>query len=193
VAPASKVYVSAETLSGLDLEQATRVDYVAGRDRGKDPAKLGTWHVYEDAMSLSDPKKKRPPLTLRRIFVHCSARAQAAATARAKKLDRATDDLARLTRGLGSRYYRDVAAVEARLAVIGKTRRVDAYLRTTTGTDSDTGKPTLTWHFDQQTLKAEAASDGWYPLLTNSDADQADPAQVLLHYKDDMHPAPAGE
>lgn len=183
VAPASKVYVSAETLSGLDLKQATRVDYVAGRDRGKDPAELGTWHVYEDAMSLSDPKKKRPPLTLRRIFVHSSARAQAAATARAKKLDRATDDLARLTRGLGSRYYRDVAAVEARLTVIGKTRRVDAYLRTVTGTDPGSGKPTLTWHFDEQALKAEAAGDGWYPLLTNLEADQADPAQVLLHYK----------
>ena len=72
------------SLAGLDLEQATRVDYVAARDRGKDPAKLGTWHVYEDTMALSDPKKKRPALTLRRVFVHSSARAQAAVTARTK-------------------------------------------------------------------------------------------------------------
>ena len=183
VAPASKVYVNAEALTGLDLARATRVDYVAARDQGKDPAKLGTWHVYEDTMTLTDPKKKRPALTVRRVFVHSSARAQAAGSARATKLDRAADDLARLTRGLGCRHYPDTAAVETRVAVIGKTRRVTAYLRTTTGTDTDTGKPTLTWHFDQQTIDAEAATDGWYALLTNLKADHADATQVLLHYK----------
>ncbi len=183
VAPASKVYVPAAAVTGLDLGQATRVDYVAARDRGKDPATLGTWHVYEDTMTLTGPRKKDPVLTLRRVFVHSSARAGAAVTARAKKLDRAADDLTRLTRGLGSRHYPDAAAVETRLAVIGKTRRVTAYLRTTTGTDADTGKPTLTWHFDQQAIDTEAATDGWYALLTNLDPFEADATQVLLHYK----------
>ena len=183
VAPASKVYVSAETLAGLDLGRATRVDYIAARDRGKDPATLGTWHVYEDTMILGGPRKKDPALTLRRVFVHSSARAQAAVTARDKKLDRAREDLARLTRALGSRHYPDAAAVEVRLAAIGKTRRVTAYLRATTGTDPDTNKPALTWDFDQQAINAEAAGDGWYALLTNLDPDEADPTQVLLHYK----------
>jgi transposase len=183
VAPASKVYVPTAALAGLDLGQATRVDYVAARDRGKDPASLGAWHVYEDTMTLTGPRKKDPVLTLRRVFVHSSARAGAAAAARAKKLDRATDDLARLTRGLGSRHYPDAAAVETRLAVIARTRRVTAYLRTTTGTCPDTGKPTLSWHFDQQTIDTEASTDGWYALLTNLDLSEADAAQVLLHYK----------
>jgi transposase len=183
VAPASKVYVPAAALAGLDLDRATRVDYVAARDQGKDPAKRGTWHVYEDIMTLAGPRKKDPVLSLRRVFVHSSARAQAAAAARAKKLDRARDDLDRLTRGLGSRHYPDAAAVEARLAVIAKTRRVGAYLRTTTGTDADTGKPTLTWHFDQTAIDAETATDGWYALLTNLDPSEADATQVLLHYK----------
>jgi transposase len=183
VAPASKVYVSAGALAGLDLDQATRVDYIAARDQNKDPSQLGTWHVYEDTMTLAGPRKKDPVLTLRRVFVHSSARAQAAATARARKLDRAGDDLDRLTRGLGSRHYPDAAAVEARLAVIAKTRRVAAYLRTTTGTDADTGKPTLSWHFDQQSIDAETATDGWYALLTSLDPTDADAAQVLLHYK----------
>ena len=181
VAPASKVYVAAGVLAGLDLRQATQVDYAAARDQGKDPDKRGTWHVCEDTMSLAGPRKKDPVLTLRRVFVHSSARAGAAATAREQKLDRARDDLARLTRGLGSRHYPDVAAVEARLAVIAKGRRVAAYLRTTTGTDA--GKPTLDWHFDEQAIAAEAATDGWYALLTNLDAADADAVQVLLHYK----------
>ena len=106
-----------------------------------------------------------------------------AACARAQKLERARDDLARLTRGLGSRHYPHAAAVAARLAVIGKTRRVAGYLRTTIGTDVGTGKPTLDWYFDQSVIDAEAATDGWYALLTNLDPADADAVQVLLHYK----------
>ena len=183
VAPASKVYVKAEALAGLEVDRATRVDYVAARDQGKDPDKRGTWHVYEDAMTLPGPRKKDPVLSLRRVFVHSSARAQAAANAREQKLDRARDDLARLTRGLGSRHYPDPAAVAARLTVIGKTRRVAGYLQTTIGTDAETGKPTLDWSFDQSVIDAETATDGWYALLTNLDPADADAVQVLLHYK----------
>lgn len=183
VAPASKVYVDAGQLAGLDLAQATRVDYVAARDQGKDPAGRGTWHVLEDTMSLAGPRKKDPVLSLRRVFVHSSARAGAAVSAREQKLDRARGDLDRLTRGLGSRHYPDTAAVEARLTVIAKTRRVAAYLRTTVGADTETGKPTLAWHFDQTAINAEAATDGWYALLTNLDPSEADATQVLLHYK----------
>ena len=122
-------------------------------------------------------------LTLRRIFVHSTVRAGAAQTARAKKLTRATDDLDRLRRGLGSRHYPDEAAVRNRLAVIGKTRRVAAYLTATAGTDAATGKPTLTWEFDQAALDAEAATDGWYALLTNLDPPTADAAGVLQRFK----------
>ncbi|MFC0862704.1 IS1634 family transposase [Sphaerimonospora cavernae] len=103
IAPASKTYVKVEALRGLDLGAATRVDYVAARDAGKNADRRGSWHVIEDAMSLAGPRKRDAVLTLRRVFVHSSARAQAAATARAKKLDRARDDLQRLERGLGSR------------------------------------------------------------------------------------------
>ena len=37
--------------------------------------------------------------------------------------------------------------------------------------------------FDQDAIDAEAATDGWYALLTNLPADQADAAQVLVLYK----------
>ncbi|MGH3379805.1 MAG: IS1634 family transposase [Actinoallomurus sp.] len=183
VAPASKTYVPAAQLVGLSVEQATKVDYVAQRDQGKPAGRCGAWHVVEDTMSLAGPRKRDPVLGLRRIFVHSSARAQAAATARAKKLDRARDDLARLERGLGTRHYPTIDKVNARLAAISKDRRVGAYLHTATGTDPTTGKPTLTWHFDQAAIDAEAATDGWYALLSNLDPDQADTAQVLTLYK----------
>jgi hypothetical protein len=183
VAPASKLYVKAADLTGLDLATATPVDYVAARDAGKSADKRGSWHVIEDTMTLTGPKTSDPVLALRRVFVHSSVRATAAANARILKLGKATDDLARLQRGLGSRHYPNVAAVDNRIAVIAKTRRIGAYLTAVTGTDPGTGKPTLTWSFDQAVIDTEAATDGWYALLSNLDADQADATQVLLHYK----------
>lgn len=183
VAPASKTYVPAADLAGLSVAQAGQVDYVAQRDQGKPADRRGRWHVIEDSMTLSGPRRSDPVLAVRRVFVHSSARAQAAVTARTKKLDRARDDLGRLERGLGSRHYPTLEKVQARIAVIRRDRRVGAYLVTETGTHPDTGKPNLTWNFDQDAIDTEAATDGWYALLTNLDPGQADAAQVLILYK----------
>jgi hypothetical protein len=117
------------------------------------------------------------------VFVWSSARAQAAATSRAKKLDRARADLERVQRGLGGPHYRTAEKVTARLATIARSRKVTAYLRAQTGTDPATGKPTLAWSFDQTALQAEQATDGWYGLLTNLTVEQADAAEVLRRYK----------
>jgi hypothetical protein len=67
--------------------------------------------------------------------------------------------------------------------VIGRERRIGAYLSAATGTDPDTGKPTLTWTFDQAAIDAEAAGDGWYALLSTLGPDQADAAEILRLYK----------
>ena len=78
---------------------------------------------------------------MRRVFVWSSARAAAAATARARKLDRARGDLDRLTRGLGSRHYPTLDKVQARLAAIAKPRRVSGLLHAQVGTDPTTASP----------------------------------------------------
>jgi hypothetical protein len=126
VAPASKTYVPAAQLAGPSVEQATRVGYVAQRDQARPADRRGAWHVTDDTMSLAGPRKSDPVLALRRVFVHSSARADAAGKARALKLDRARGDLERLERGLGSRHYPDTGKVEARIAVITSHRRVSA-------------------------------------------------------------------
>lgn len=182
VAPASKIYVSAATLAAQDLQGAIVADYVAERDRNVPAEDRGSYRVVEDTMVLAAKRKADPDLVLRRIFVWSSARQGAASHARDKKLDRARGDLERLGRGLGSRHYPDVAAVEARLGVIARQRKVAAYLRSEIGTDA-AAKPTLEWHFDQDALAAEAASDGWYALLTNLEAAEADATEVLVRYK----------
>jgi len=134
-------------------------------------------------MTLTGPRKRDPTVTVRRVFVHSSARAQAAATNRARKLDRARDDLGRLHRGLGSRHYPDVEAVAARIAAIGKTRRITGWIQAVIDTDPVTKKHTLTWAFDQTAINAETATDGWYALLTNLPVAEADAAEVLRRYK----------
>ena len=182
IAPASKTYVDAATLGACDYEAATPVDYVAERDMAKPEADRGRYRVIEDTMVVPGPRKADPDLGLRRVFVWSSARAGAARAARDKKLARATDDLARLSRGLGGRHYSTAKDASERVAAIARERRVKAYLRTEVGTDA-AGKPTLSWHFDDDALAAEAATDGWYALLTNLDAAEADAAEVLRRYK----------
>ncbi len=141
LAPASKTYVKAAELAACDLAQATEVAYTAQRDERKDPGRRGRWHVLQDSrpFQIRNPKRKSdPPITLRRIFVHSSARAAAAATSRAKKLARARDDLDRLVRGLGGRFYPDQKAVTSRLQQIAAARKVGPYLRYTVSTAPDT-------------------------------------------------------
>jgi transposase len=183
IAPASKTYVGAELLASLEVAAATPVDYLAERDAGKPAEQRGRYRVVEDTMTIAGKRKTDPVLRVRRLLVWSSARAQAAATARARKLDRARDDLERLTRGLGSRHYPNPQAVQARLAAIAKARRISGLLRAEVGTDPATGKPTLAWGFDQAALAAEQATDGWYALLTNLDPAQVDAAGVLARYK----------
>jgi Domain of unknown function (DUF4277) len=183
IAPASKTYVPAATFAALDPQAATPVDYVAARDAGKPPERRGSYRVIEDIMTLTGKAKRDPTLAIRRVFVWSSANAQAAATNRARKLDRARDDLDRLVRGLGSRHYPDPDAVTARLRVIATKRRLGDVLCAEVGTDPATGKPTLSWHFDQAALDAQALTDGWYALLTNLTPAQAGTAEILAHYK----------
>ena len=182
IAPAPKTYVPASVLAACDLADTVAVDYVADRDADKPAEKRGTWRVSEDTMIATGPRKADPSISLRRVFVYSSARATAAAHARQKKLDRARDDLERLRRGLGSRHYPDAAAVGARIAQIGRERKVKAYLIATVAT-TEAAKPTLEWSFDQTAIEAEAATDGWYALLTNIDPGDADAAEILRRYK----------
>ncbi len=220
LAPASRLYVKAAELAACDLGKATEVAYVAGRDQHKkttSPGQLGRWHVLEDDQPFAIRNSKRKsdqPIRLRRIFVHSTARAGAAAASRAKKLARAQDDLGRLISGLGGRFYPSQDKVTARLQQIARDRKAAPYLRYIVGTapapaggpdgseqtagtgqtgpspagtrqgtgSGGPGKPTLTWWSGQAAIDAEAATDGWYALLTNLASDVT-AAEVLLRYK----------
>lgn len=176
--------MNAEQLRAANaIDTTTEVDYLARRDEAKAPEARGRYRVVEDTWAMPAAKSaKDKAIPLRRVFVWSSADADAAATARAKKLARAREDLEALARGLGGRHYPTPEKVNARLAVIAAKRRVGDYLVATVGTGDD-AKPVLAWHFDQAAVDHEAATDGWYCLLTNLDPTEADAGEVLTRYK----------
>jgi len=183
VAPASKSYVGTAVLAACDKTHATAVDYVPERHTARTtPADPPIYLVYEDTMTIAGPRKGDAVLDLRRVFVWSSGNAQAAITNRNRKFARATDDLDKVTRGLGGRYYNTTGKVTTKVAAIARDRRVGNYLRYQVGTDAN-DKPTLVWHFDQTAIDAEAATDGWYALLTNLTPTEASTAEVLVRYK----------
>ena len=181
VAPIPAAKIPDALYAAVDLEAATEVDYTPLREAGVDPARRGSYRVLEDVHVLGGARKSDPVHTLRRILVHSSGNAEAQRAARARKLERAREDLEKLSAGIGGRYYRTRDKVAARLGVIAHKRRVSAYLRTELIED-ETGKPVLAWHFDQDALDAEAAVDGWYALITNLPEDTS-AAEVFLRYK----------
>jgi transposase len=183
LAPLAAARVPAGLFAGIDPAATVAVDYVAQRDINKPAGQRCTYRVTEDVMDLSGPRKADPTHQVRRILVHSTANQNAAATARQLKLGKARTDLDTLTRTAGTRHHPDTAAVTAKASQISKKRRVGAYLRTHITTDPDTGKPVFAWHFDQAAIDAEAATDGWYALLTNLEATDADAAEVLRRYK----------
>lgn len=81
ITSASKTDVAASELVALDLDSATVVDYTAGRDAGTPTGQRGSWRVTEDTMTVAGKRNKDPVHTLRRVFVHSSARAGGAASA----------------------------------------------------------------------------------------------------------------
>jgi len=182
VAPLAASRVPAGLFAALPAGAGTAVDYTAERDAGK-PAARGSYRVLEDGgMDLPGPRRTDLPVHLRRILVYSPANAEGQAKARARKLATATGELDRLVRTAGTRFHPTADAVAARAKTIAAKRRVGAYLRTAITCDA-TGKPALSWHFDQATIDAGAAADGWYALLTNLAPSQASPAEVFLRYK----------
>jgi transposase len=182
IAPVPAAQIKDGFYAGLDLSAATVVDWVPGRAAGKAPAAREVYRVLQDVHEMAGPRKRDPVLRVRRVLVHSTGNAKGQQAARDKRLARATEDLDKVCRGAGGRYYNTAEKITARLGVIAKSRRVASCLRTEIG-HNDAGKPTLTWHFDQDVLDAEAAADGWYALLTALPTEQTGPDQVLIRYK----------
>ncbi|MDX3531476.1 IS1634 family transposase [Streptomyces sp. ID05-39B] len=182
IAPAPASKVDDAVYAALDLEAATVVDYIPARDEDTPAAERETYRVLEDTHLLAGARRSDPPLEVRRILVHSTGNAEGQRRARDKRLAKAREDLDKLQHSAGGRYYNTAEKIAARIGVIAKTRRVSSCLHTEI-TTAEGGRIALTWHFDEDLLRAEAAVDGWYALLTTLTPEQADPSDVLRRHK----------
>lgn len=182
IAPLAASVTDAAVFAALDPESAEQVGYIPVRVADRPTMDRPDYRVLEDTHTLTGKRRSDPPITVRRILVHSAGNALAQAKARAKRLSKAHEELDKLARLAGSRYYPTRDKVSAKIGVIAAKRRVTDCLRTHITDDPD-GKPALTWHFDQDLLDIQAKADGWYALITNQDPAKADTAAVFLAYK----------
>jgi transposase len=142
IAPAPASKVDDAVYAALDLEAAPIVDYNPVRDENTPAEGRETYRVLEDTHVLSGPRKRDPEVEVRRILVHSTGNAKGQQRARDKRLAKAREDLDKLQRSAGGRYYNTAEKIAARIGVITKTRRVTGCLHTEITAD-DTGRPHL--------------------------------------------------
>ncbi len=152
--------------------------YLAERERGL-PAQQRT--RYRGAIAgweLDDPESGERR-RLRVAYIHSSEEAREVAAARARALSKAEDQLARVARGLGGRYYKTKAQVERRVGqIIGPN--IAGLISVTVATRA--GRPTLAYARDEAAIERAATTDGIYALATNQPG-RLSAARVLALYK----------
>ncbi len=161
------------------LDHLVDLDYVSQRERGSPPEQRTRWRGLLRPFPVTDPVTKDPH-DLRVVYVWSSEEARSVAQARERALTKAEDTLARVKRGLGGRYYKQLDQVNAKVATtVGKA--VQGLLKVRTGMRG--GKPTLTWQRDAEAITEAARLDGLYALATNL-PDPLTASGVLRLYKD---------
>jgi transposase len=153
--------------------------YVAQREADLPPALRTRYRGALRDWQLDDPQTGEPR-RLRVAFIHSSEEAHEVAAARERALAKAEEQLARVTRGLGGRFYKTKAQVERR---VGQILGVNIAGLITVKVATRAGKPTLTYARDQAAIEQATATDGIYALATNQPG-RLTANRVLELYKD---------
>jgi transposase len=114
-------------------------------------------------LATTDPEtgENRP---FRVAYVWSSEEAASVAEARERALSKAEEELAKIQRGLGGRYYKTLQQVDARVANV-LIQPIRGLLAVRTGMRQ--GMPTLRWRRNRSAIAAAARTDGIYALATN--------------------------
>ena len=159
-------------------EALAPIRYVSQRDRRRPAHQRPRYRGALLPLSLTDPEQHRTH-SFRVLYVWSSEEAHSVAEARNRALTKAELQLNRVRNGLGRRFYKTQAQVEAKVAAI-----VPPHLRrllvVQTGTRA--GKPTLRWRRSSPVLAEVARLDGIYALATNLPG-RLSPRRVLSLYK----------
>lgn len=136
--------------------------YLAARERGLPTAGRTRYRGCLRPLPLRDPATGSE-YRFRVAYIWSSEEAASVLAARERALAKAETALARIQGGLGGRYYKTKAQVEARLARL--LAPVEGLLAVVVG-ERD-GRPTLDFARDEAAIARASATDGLYALATN--------------------------
>lgn len=153
--------------------------YVSGREKNLPATRRARYRGTLRPLTVTDPETGND-CAFRVVYVWSSEEASSVAEARERALRKAEEELTKLRRGLGGRYYKTLQQVDARVATI-LIPPVRSLLVVNSGLRA--GKLTLNWHRDRPAIAAAARTDGIYALATNLPG-RISAVQVLRLYKD---------
>jgi Domain of unknown function (DUF4277)/Transposase DDE domain len=157
------------------LDALTRLDYCSQREQHFPKRRRTRWKGLLRPFPITAADGSTHDLRVAYIF--SSEEAASVDDARTRALAKAEEALGRVRNGLGGRYYKTKAQVDAKVAQI-LAGPVAELMRVTTGEHD--GKPTIAWSRDEAAIAGAGALDGLYALATNI----ADPAGRRLHALD---------
>ena len=137
--------------------------YVSARQRSLAANKRARYRGTVRPLAITDPETGEHH-SFRVAYVWSSEEASSVSEARERALSKAEEELAKIRRGLGGRYYKTLQQVDARVANI-LIEPIRGSLLVHTGLRQ--GKPTLRWRRNRTAIASAARTDGIYALATN--------------------------
>lgn len=153
--------------------------YVAGGERRLPASERSRYRGAIRDWEAADPESGEER-RFRVAYVHSSEEEREVSSARERALARAEERLGRIRNGLGGRHYKTRKQVDARVAQI-ITGPVKGLIEVKTATRE--GKPTISWHRDEEAIAEAARADGVYALATNLADRRLGANAILTRYK----------
>lgn len=156
------------------------IHHTSRRDQHLPPGERTSYRGALRPWEVTDPatgERRR----FRVAYIWSSEEHHAVREARHNALERAEEALSRVVGGLGGRYYKTKAQVDAKVAQVLQPAPVGDFLTVTTG-ERD-GRPTLSFARNHAAIRAAERTDGIYALATNLPG-RLSAAKVLRMYKD---------
>jgi transposase len=166
-------------LSELGPRALRPLGYLSERERKLEPSARSRYRGAIRDWQLEDPDSGDSH-RFRVAYIHSSEEEREVRAGRERALARAEEKLARVRNGLGGRHYKTRAQVDRRVSQILAGRLTDL-IKVTTGTRN--GKPTISWHRDEDAIAAAARTDGVYALATNLPDRRLGANAILARYK----------
>ncbi len=168
-------------LEHVGITRLKRLTYVAKRDKHLPASKRGHYRGAVRPLTVTDPETDEER-AFRVAYIWSSEEASSVAAARERALTKAEEELGKVHRGLGGRYYNTQQKVDAKVANI-LILPIRSLMSVQTGIHE--GKPTLIWSRDHDAIAQAARTDGVYALATNLPG-RISATRILHLYKDQI-------